>query len=239
MKDETQVKDEIILVVKEVIADNTLARDIDDIVELDSNNVDHIAEAVADRLYADGWRKRAEKDDKTDVLEYGNMLYEKGGLMNERDKIIEIVKSIDKAFFEEKVIKGNSIHDNEFAKRIADALIANGIGDVAEWKAKYAEVDKSDTSKEKCIDEQHGEIHYWRDKAKQSEKERDEWKRRAEVAERALEYAVSEYRCDECPCIDCNAEIRGSQECVNLIAKTYKEEAERDIEREIEEEERK
>lgn len=65
------------------------------------------------------------------------------------------------------------------------------------------------------------------------------WKKRAEVAERALMYAVSEYRCDECPCIDCNAEIRGSQECVNLIAKTYKEEAKRDIEREIEEEERK
>lgn len=66
MKDETQVKDEIILVVKEVIADNTSARDIDDIVELDSNDVDHIAEAVADRLYVDGygdvaeWKKRAE-----------------------------------------------------------------------------------------------------------------------------------------------------------------------------------
>lgn len=66
MKDETQVKDEIILVVKEIIADNTSARDIDDIVELDSNDVDHIAEAVADRLYVDGygdvaeWKKRAE-----------------------------------------------------------------------------------------------------------------------------------------------------------------------------------
>lgn len=118
MKDEIQVKEEIILVVKEVIADNTSARDIDDIAELDSNDVDHIAEAVADRLYADGY------------------------------------------------------------------------GDVAEWK------------------------------------------KRAEVAERALEYAVSEYRCDECPCIECNAEIRGSLECIDLIAKTYKEEAEREIEEE-------
>ena len=55
---------------------------------------------------------------------------------------------------------------------------------------------------------------------------------RAQVAERALEYAVSEYRCDECPCIECNAEIRGSLECVDLITKTYKKEAERDIEEE-------
>lgn len=48
MKDETQVKDEIILVVKGAIRDNTSATDIDDIVELDSNDVDHIAEAVAE-----------------------------------------------------------------------------------------------------------------------------------------------------------------------------------------------
>lgn len=123
--------------------------------------------------------------------------------MDERDKIIEIIRKrltelsgscqtddipLDKKSAE--IVKG-------FAYELADAFIAAGIGDVAEWK------------------------------------------KRAEVAERALEYAISEYRCDECPCIDCNAEIRGSQECVNLIAKTYKEEAERDIEREIEEEERK
>lgn len=62
MKDETQVKDEIILVIKETIAGNTSARD-----------VDHIAEAVADRLYADGWRKRAEvaervKDRQAEIM---------------------------------------------------------------------------------------------------------------------------------------------------------------------------
>lgn len=74
MKDETQVKDEIILVVKEAIRDNTSATDIDDIVELDSNDVDHIAEAVADRLYADGygdvaeWKRRAEVAER--ALEY-------------------------------------------------------------------------------------------------------------------------------------------------------------------------
>lgn len=104
--------------------------------------------------------------------------------MNEKDKIIEIVNSI---------IPGRNVFYGEreyTVGDIADELIKNGIGDVAEWK------------------------------------------RRAEVAERALEYAVSEYRCDECPSIDCNAEIRGSQECVNLIAKTYKMQAEREIEEE-------
>lgn len=56
MRDEIQ-KDEIILVVKKVIAVNTAAKDIDDICEIDSNDVDHIAEEVAERLLADGWRK--------------------------------------------------------------------------------------------------------------------------------------------------------------------------------------
>ena len=56
-----------------------------------------------------------------------------------------------------------------------------------------------------------------------------EWEHRAEVAERALEYAVSEYRCDECPNIECNAEIRGSLECIELICAEYKKQAERDI----------
>ena len=52
---------------------------------------------------------------------------------------------------------------------------------------------------------------------------------RAEVAERALLYAVSEYRCDECPCEECNAEIRGSNECIDLIIKTYKEQVEKEL----------
>lgn len=52
---------------------------------------------------------------------------------------------------------------------------------------------------------------------------------RAEVSERALLYAVSEYRCDECPCEECNAEIRGSNECIDLIIKTYKEQVEKEL----------
>lgn len=55
----------------------------------------------------------------------------------------------------------------------------------------------------------------------------DKAERRNEVAERALQYAVSEYRCDECPCPDCNAEIRGSQECIDCICEEYKKQAEK------------
>lgn len=75
MKDETQVKDEIILVVKEAIRDNTTLAAVDwEPAELDSNDVDHIAEAVADRLYANGygdvaeWKKRAEVAERNEKI---------------------------------------------------------------------------------------------------------------------------------------------------------------------------
>lgn len=53
--------------------------------------------------------------------------------------------------------------------------------------------------------------------------------RRVEVVERALQYAVSEYRCDECPCFDRNAEIRGSQKCIDCICEEYKKQAEKEL----------
>lgn len=64
--------------------------------------------------------------------------------------------------------------------------------------------------------------------------ERKQLEHRAEVAERALEYAVSEYRCDECPNIECNAEIRGSLECIELICTEYKKQAENELKEEEE-----
>ena len=206
MKDETQVKDEIILVVKEAIGDNTTLAAVDwEPAELDSNDVDHIAETVADRLYADGWRKEKPQclsvDDETQINNIAmsicdnkhckdvwgkdvncichplcktamtvKKLYEtgfrkqskivreftenvkkiihgfenisqdtddylrtdrrtrrgirrkKGGLMTEKDKIVDIILNTDIT--------------ERAADRIADALIAAGIGDVTEWKRR-------------------------------------------------------------------------------------------------------
>lgn len=51
MKDETQVKDEIILVVKEAIRENTTLAAVDwEVAELYSDDVDNIAEEIADKL---------------------------------------------------------------------------------------------------------------------------------------------------------------------------------------------
>lgn len=77
--------------------------------------------------------------------------------MNEKDKMVDIILIADIT--------------ERTADEIADNLIENGYGNVAEWKEKYAKLEKSDTSKENCTIEQHEEIHYLRDKLKQTEKE--------------------------------------------------------------------
>ena len=129
--------------------------------------------------------------------------------MTDREKIIEIIKSNEKAFFEEKVIKGNSIHDNEFAERLADALIENGYGNVAEWKRR----------------------------AEKAERDVKEWKRRAEVAERAVKIAATRLKCygglgeGFCAVSDCEYRHCGNDEGCVLV---HLRKAEREIEEEQE-----
>lgn len=169
--------------------------------------------------------------------------------MNEKDKIIEIlfseIKSTKISCNEENACERCLFpcESKRIAEQCADALIATGIGDVAEWKAKYEKMslvtklytNACTTEIERLTKERDGLKHraeLWEKHCKDWETLVKERERMAEVAERALEYAVSEYRCDECPCIECNAEIRGSLECIDLIAKTYRKQAERDIEEE-------
>ena len=140
--------------------------------------------------------------------------------MTEKEKLKEIIETVLGFHDYYKVVVTEKDID-----RLTDKLIENGIRDITEKGVVAVEGEISIVPENFVAD-----IKFALDGNV------DELKRRAEVAERALEYAVSEYRCDECPCIECNAEIRGSLDCVDLIAKTYKEEAERDIEREIEEE---
>lgn len=101
--------------------------------------------------------------------------------------------------------------DEEVAKGLADFLIAAGLkfDTVVSHTATFdlMQQEQINSLERRCAQAEH----------------------RAEVSERALLYAVSEYRCDECPCEECNAEIRGSNECIDLIIKTYKEQAEKEL----------
>lgn len=61
MKDETQIKDEIMKVVKEAVRENTTLAAVDwEPAMLYDEDVDHIAEMVADNLYHAGYRKQSE-----------------------------------------------------------------------------------------------------------------------------------------------------------------------------------
>lgn len=96
----------------------------------------------------------------------------------------------------------------------------NCIANIKDWLEAEAEPDNENES-EFTIDELKAEL----ERVKQ---ERDEYKHRAETAERndrikakALKDAVREYRCEQCPDKECDAGIRRTQECVNHIVETY------------------
>ena len=66
--------------------------------------------------------------------------------MTEREKIIDITKVL----FKNDLEYGDYFEiDKEALDLLADTLIENGIGDIAEWKEKYARLEKSELEKYK------------------------------------------------------------------------------------------
>ena len=73
-----QQKDEVILIVKKAIDANTEQHFVDDdTVYIDGNDVDHIAEQVADEVYATGYRKTSTSDLASDTQKAFKEGYEK------------------------------------------------------------------------------------------------------------------------------------------------------------------
>lgn len=93
--------------------------------------------------------------------------------MNEREKIIEIIAPFISAYGEDGAI--------------ADTLIAANIGDVTAWKER--------AEKHRFMALPDGRIKqlYSDEEVEQIAKERDEYKHRAEVAERALDLCETAY----------------------------------------------
>ena len=96
-----------------------------------------------------------------------------------REKIVEILEETECEWTEEK----NGYILQIFYDKLADALIAAGIGDVTEWKEKAkkhrVQVLPDGTIKQLYSDEEVEDI----------ARQRDEYKHRALVAERALKIA--------------------------------------------------
>lgn len=86
--------------------------------------------------------------------------------MDEREKIIEIIAPFVSAYGEDEAI--------------ADALIAAGIGDVTAWKER-AEKHRVQVLPDGTIKQLYGD-----EEVEDIARQRDEYKHRAEVAERAL-----------------------------------------------------
>lgn len=109
--------------------------------------------------------------------------------MTDREKIIETLRASGYGYF----ITHKKANADEALADTADALIANGIGDVSEWK------DRAKKHRVQILPDGAIKQLYSDEEVEQIVKDRDEWKRRAEAAERAVrEYAV-QVGCRRCP----------------------------------------
>lgn len=199
------------------------------------------------------------KDYKRLTKRYGNIVSyaeplqsDSIGIIYEEQKKREMMKRL--AELEDKIESGELCDRKETARDIVEMLkVAKGVVKV-HFEAydelieniveKYGLGDEDENVLDNCVykhpypQEGIGDVMEWRESRGFAQAFSDcgndlaEMEHLAEVAEKALQYAVSEYRCDECPCLDCNAEIRGSQECIDLIIKTYKESAEVELKKE-------
>lgn len=112
---------------------------------------------------------------------------------------------------------------------IADALIAAGIGDVTEWKEKVEcakRILQIPTLPNGTTDLSYFE--YKGERIQDIARQRDEYKRRAEIAERALENIVDQYWCAERGCNECEEK----QGCRKGICSRYIQQAEKELQEE-------
>lgn len=120
--------------------------------------------------------------------------------MTEREKIIKVIDEWANKAVKANKFDGASVYNPYNAAELADALIAAGIGDVSELKKHRVVVEKS------LIPEDDNAYVlpnipptvkqlYSGEEVEQIVKERDEYKHRAEVAERALRNAAPRLNC--------------------------------------------
>ncbi len=122
--------------------------------------------------------------------------------MTEREKMVEIIAPFVSAYGEDEAI--------------ADALIAAGIGDVTEWKER-AKIHRVQVLPDGMIKQLYSD-----EEVEDIARQRDEYKHRAEVAERALLLACANLVKDE----KCDIELLSQVVYTKFLRKAEKELAE-------------
>lgn len=105
---------------------------------------------------------------------------ERGELVDRNGYINRLMMAKDISGLTDKEIEFFAKH-NARVRENADAEIARLTAENERLRTENAELIKSDTSKEHCIIEEHNEVHYWRDRAKQAEE--DVYLREKEIIE--------------------------------------------------------
>lgn len=154
--------------------------------------------------------------------------------MTDREKIIETLRASGYGYF----ITHEVTNADEALADTADALIAAGIGDVSELKnhrlvAEYSLIPEDGNAYVLPNTPIRVKQLYSGEEVEKIVKERDEYKHRSEVAERALKNALNNDTCYFCnEKIPCRCEHRdwGSDECIKSLL--------RQAEKELQEEKR-
>lgn len=88
--------------------------------------------------------------------------------MNKAEKslrwVVNQIPDFEPKTNEEKMLLNIKFYCNAGANEISRLT-----AEIERLRTENAELIKSDTSKEHCIIEEHNEVHYWRDRAKQAE----------------------------------------------------------------------
>lgn len=148
--------------------------------------------------------------------------------MTDKEKIIEIIAK-------NETYNGRSLSFDYYLIQpddLINALIENNIGDVTEWKKKVEQAtarEKFEETERKYANNRENEC---RKRIKIIEQERDEWKKRAEVVEKALKKFSAYIQCSHCPFND-NCKIEHISHYSNCFYE-YLHQAEKELQEERE-----
>lgn len=135
-----QQKDEIILMVKNAIAANSIPfEDSDELVELDGSDVDNIAEEVAEEVYNAGYRKVPEYAVIIPAEEREEEIKATNEILAERDRLkAEIERLKAEIKYKTEVIR-NAVKINEVGEKELVKIRKQTAKDIADWLTYRAE----------------------------------------------------------------------------------------------------
>ena len=133
-------KDEIILIVKKAIANNSIPfNDSDEFVELDCSDVDNIADEVYEALYNAGYRKVPEYAVIIPAEEREEEIKATNETLAERDRLKAEIERLEAEIKYKTEVIRNAVKINEAGEKELVKIRKQAAKDIADWLTYRAE----------------------------------------------------------------------------------------------------